>query len=416
MASGEGVRRLGPADAVVIGLAAMLGAGVFSAFGPAAAAAGGGVLIALLVAGIVAYCNATSSARLAARHPESGGTYVYGRRQLGPVWGFVAGWGFVVGKTASCAAMALTFGAYVWPAHPTPPAVAVVAVLTVVNLLGVSRTALAARVLLTLTLATLALVVVAGLTSGPAPPAGVPTGGALGILQAAGLLFFAFAGYARITTLGGEVRDPERTIPRAVAIALGTVLAVYALVGATALLDLGPAGLARATAPLVDVAVAGGLTAAEPLVRAGAAAACAGVLLTLVAGIGRTLAAMAADGELPRPLAVVDRRSGVPQRAEIAVGVVALAVVLAADLRGVIGFAGVGVLVYYAIANAAALSLRPVTRRGHIVAVVGLVGCVVLVATLPVGAVLVGAAVFAIGLTGRALRARVPRRRGGPSR
>ncbi|GAA4547581.1 APC family permease [Pseudonocardia xishanensis] len=402
--TGAQVRRLGPGDSVVIGLASMLGAGVFSAFGPAAAAAGSGMLVALVIAGIVAYCNATSSARLAARHPQSGGTYVYGRRRLGPVWGFTAGWGFVVGKTASCAAMALTFGAYVWPAHPSVPAVVVVLLLTAVNLLGVTRTALAARVLLALTLATLVLVVAAGLAGGHTAPVEAPTGGPLGVLQAAGLLFFAFAGYARITTLGGEVRDPARTIPRAVAIALGAVLVVYALVGTTALLVLGPAGLAGATAPLVQVATAGGLAAAEPVVRVGAAAACAGVLLTLVAGVGRTLAAMAADGELPRALAPVDRRTGVPRRAELAVGLVAVTVVLTADLRGAIGFAGVGVLVYYAIANAAALTLGPGRRA---VAVAGLVGCVVLVVTLPVEAVLVGAAVFAVGLEGRAVRMRL---------
>src|SRR5580692_8532876 len=108
-------RRLGTADAVVIGLGAMIGAGVFSAFGPAARAAGAGLLLSLAIAAVVAYTNASSSAQLAALYPESGGTYVYGRRRLGPFWGYLAGWGFVTGKTASCSAMALTFGSYVAP-------------------------------------------------------------------------------------------------------------------------------------------------------------------------------------------------------------------------------------------------------------------------------------------------------------
>ena len=98
------VRRLGVTDAVVVGLGAMLGAGVFAVFSPAAQAAGSGLLIGLGIAAVVAFCNATSSARLAALYPESGGTYVYARRRLGPFWGFQAGWSFVVGKTASCAA------------------------------------------------------------------------------------------------------------------------------------------------------------------------------------------------------------------------------------------------------------------------------------------------------------------------
>ena len=108
-------RRLTTTDAVVVGLGAMIGAGVFAAFAPAAATAGAWLPLALVVAGVVAYCNAVSSARLAARYPSSGGTYVYGRERLGDLWGFLAGWGFVVGKTASCAAMALTFATYAVP-------------------------------------------------------------------------------------------------------------------------------------------------------------------------------------------------------------------------------------------------------------------------------------------------------------
>src|SRR4029078_13253958 len=108
-------RRLGTFDAVVIGLGAMLGAGVFAAFARPARAAGSLLLIGLAIAALVAYCNATASAQLAAQYPTSGGTYVYGRERLGPWWGFLAGWGFVVGKIASCAAMALTFAAYVAP-------------------------------------------------------------------------------------------------------------------------------------------------------------------------------------------------------------------------------------------------------------------------------------------------------------
>jgi amino acid transporter len=120
-------RRLGVHDAVVIGLGSMIGAGIFVALTPAAVAAGSWLLVGLGIAGTVAYCNATSSARLAARYPQSGGTYVYGRERLGEFWGYLAGWSFVVGKTASCAAMALTVGFYVWPQYAHAVAVAAVA-------------------------------------------------------------------------------------------------------------------------------------------------------------------------------------------------------------------------------------------------------------------------------------------------
>ncbi|MER7162643.1 APC family permease, partial [Streptomyces lydicus] len=237
-------RRLGLFDAVTIGLGAMIGAGIFAALAPAAGAAGSGLLPALAGAAVVAYCNATSSARLAARYPASGGTYVYGRERLGAFWGYLAGWGFVVGKTASCAAMALTVGLYVWPGQAHAVAAAAVVALTAVNYAGVQKSAWLTRALVAVVLAVLTVVVVVCLTSRAADPVRLDPGAgatAGGVLRAAGLLFFAFAGYARIATLGEEVRDPARTIPRAVPLALGITLVVYAAVAVAALAVLGPA-------------------------------------------------------------------------------------------------------------------------------------------------------------------------------
>jgi APA family basic amino acid/polyamine antiporter len=402
-------RRLGAFDAVVIGLGAMIGAGVFSAFAPAAEAAGSWLLVGLGLAAFVAYCNATASAQLAARYPTSGGTYVYGRERLGPWWGFLAGYGFVVGKTASCAAMALTFAAYAFPgARWQERAVAVVLVLalTAVNLRGITRTASLARVLVAGSLLALAIAVGVVLTSGDAAAGRMTEGGlphgAYGILQSAGLLFFAFAGYARIATLGEEVRDPERTIPRAIPIALGITVAVYAAVGIAVLAALGPSALAASGAPVADAVDAVGSVWAEPVVRVGAALASAGALLALIAGVGRTALAMAGGGDLPRRLSDVDPRHSVPRSAELSVGIAVAALVLLTDLRGAIGFSSFGVLTYYAIANAAAFTQRGAERRWpRALNVAGLAGCVALVATLPLASVVAGVAMFAVGIAAR---------------
>ena len=386
-------RRLGTPDAVVIGLGSMIGAGVFVVFGPAAASAGPGLLIALAAAATVAYCNATSSARLASLYPHSGGTYVYGRERLGPFWGYLAGWSFVVGKLASCAAMALTVWLYVWPAYAHAVAVGAVVALTAVNYRGIGKSALATRVIVAVVLAVLAGVVAAVMISGRADPARVTlTGGSpTGVLQAAGLLFFAFAGYARIATLGEEVRDPARTIPRAIGIALTMTFAVYAVLAVTLMAILGP-GLATATAPLADAVRAAGAGGLEPVVRIGAAVAALGSLLSLILGVSRTGLAMARDGHLPAALAAVHPRYRVPHRAEVAVGVVVATVAAVADVRSAIGFSSFAVLVYYAIANAAAATLR-----GRLVPALGLAGCVVLAACLPIGAVLAGSGVLILG-------------------
>ncbi|MGA5166964.1 MULTISPECIES: APC family permease [Streptomyces] len=396
-------RSLGVFDAVVIGLGSMIGAGVFVALGPAAGAAGSGLLLGLALAGAVAYCNAMASARLAARYPASGGTYVYGRERLGPFWGYLAGWAFVVGKTASCAAMALAVGSYVWPEHAHAVAVAAVVALTALNYGGVQKSALLTRVIVAVVLAVLVAVVVTSLGSGAADAGRLGLAddvSAGGVLQAAGLLFFAFAGYARIATLGEEVKDPARTIPRAVPLALGIALVVYAAVAVSVLSVLGAAELAGSVAPLADAARAAGADWLVPVVRVGAAAAALGSLLALVLGVSRTTLAMARDGHLPRTLAAVHPRFQVPHHAELAVGLVVAVVAATADVRGAIGFSSFGVLVYYAVANASAWTLG----SGRVLAVAGLAGCLALAFALPLSSVLAGTAVLAAGAVMYAVR------------
>jgi APA family basic amino acid/polyamine antiporter len=397
-------RRLGVADAVVIGAGSMIGAGVFAAWSPAASAAGTGLIIGLVIAGIVAFCNAASSAQLAAIHPESGGTYVYGRRELGPFWGHLAGWGFVVGKTASCAAMALTVGAYLWPEQDRMVAVAAIIVITAVNIGGLSRTVAVTRVLLATSVAALIIVVVAGWSS---PDASLERltpvdAGVYGVLQSAGFLFFAFAGYARIATLGEEVRDPAITIPRAIPRALAAVLVAYLVVGVTALATVPASALAGTSAPLHLVVEAGRLEMFAPVVDIGAGIAALGVLLNLIPGVSRTSLAMARERELPHWFAHVDPARSLPLRAELTVAAVVIALVVVIDLRSAIGISGVAVLTYYAITNASALRLRPEQRRWPpAIAVIGLIGCVTLVATLPPTAVLTGLGTLLIGVVVR---------------
>ncbi|MEU8973786.1 amino acid permease [Streptomyces monashensis] len=406
-ASGTGLRRtLGVRDAVVVGLGSMIGAGVFSALGPAARAAGSGLLPGLALAAVVAYCNAMSSARLAARYPASGGTYVYGRERLGAFWGYLAGWAFVVGKTASCAAMALTVGAYVWPGQAHALAVAAVVTLTAVNYGGIQKSAWLTRVIVAVVLAVLAAVVVVCLASGRAGAERLGIGlssGAGGVLQAAGLLFFAFAGYARIATLGEEVRDPARTIPRAVPPALGITWVVYACVAVAALAVLGPDRLGQAAAPLADAVRAAGAPGLVPVVRAGAAVAALGSLLALILGVSRTTLAMARDGHLPGALAAVHPRFRVPHRAELAVGLVVAVLAATVDVRGAIGFSSFGVLAYYAVANTSAWTLSP-APLSRVVPVAGLLGCATLAFALPAGSVAAGAGVLAAGAAAYGVR------------
>ena len=400
-------RRLTTPDAVTIGVGSMVGAGLFSAFAPATRAAGSWLLVALGIAAVVAFCNAASSAQLAAQYPSSGGTYVYGRERLGPWWGFVAGWGFVIGKTASCTAMALVFAAYVVP-QPWQKPVGVLAVVTLaaVNYRGITRTARLTRLIVLVVLAALVVAFTTVWLLGRRPGDGlaaVVDVGPGGVLQGAAILFFAFAGYARIATLGEEVVDPARTIPRAVLGAFAVVVPLYAVTAVVLVRALGTGGLAGSSAPVRDAAAtvpsAGWLAV---LVGAAAAAATLGALLALIAGVGRTTLAMAREGDLPRRLSAVHERYAVPHVAEVVLAAVVSLLVVVTDLRGAIGFSSFGVLTYYAVANASALTQERAHRRyPRAVPVVGLVGCVALALAVPGASLLWGAVVLAAGLVGR---------------
>ena len=252
-------RRLSVGDAVFIGLGSMIGAGIFTALAPAADAAGAGAIAGLVVAACVASLNALSSAQLARLHPESGGTYVYARERLGDIWAWIAGWSFVVGKFASCAAVALTFGSYLAPGYARYLAAAAVIAFTALNYRGIEKTAGATKVLVLVVLSALLCIVVLMLGGAPDPGNLGPllgSNGVYGVLQSAGIWFFAFAGYSRIATLGEEVRDPRRSIPRAIVLSLGVTCAVYAAVVVSALLVAGPEALAASDAPLVTAVTA----------------------------------------------------------------------------------------------------------------------------------------------------------------
>lgn len=401
-------RRLGLADATAIGVASMVGAGVFAVWGPAAEAGGKWLPVGLVLAALVAWCNASSSAQLAAQYPSAGGTYVYGREQLGEWAGYVAGWSFVVGKTASAAAMAMVFSAY-WAPEGWERIIAVAAIWAIVgiNILGVTRTATAAKVLVSLAVVGILVALVTGWVDAPEPSVTFgfhPHQGSLyGILQAGGLLFFAFAGYARIATMGEEVVDPRRTIRRAIIGALAIALVLYALVAVTLLVRLGPDVMAGSRTPLQLLVE--GHPVQQVVLAVGAMAASAGALLGLLSGIGRTGLAMARTGDLPRWFDHTSARFQTPHRLELVLAALLTVVVLLVDLRGAIGFSSFGVLLYYFVANASAHRQVGEHRRYHRAwQVLGAVLCALLVVTLPIVSVVIGMVVVGLGLVWRAAK------------
>ncbi|CAN5587417.1 APC family permease [soil metagenome] len=402
-------RTLGRSQAVTIGMGSMIGAGVFVVWSPAAELTGSPelLLLSLLLVSLVAACNAYSSAILAVRYPSAGGTYVYGTQCLGPFPGYLAGWCFVVGKTASCAAMALTIGVYVVPGHERIAAVMAVLLFSAANAFGATRSAKLSRVLVTVVLSVMAALAltaawawVSGDLDAPLASSGATAdpASAYSVLQAAGLLFFAFAGYARIATLAEEVRDPERTLTQAIAITFVIVLGVYLVVALVVLGTLGSEGVAASAAPVAASAEALWPGGFGWVIAVAALCAAAGALLNMLLGVSRVLLAMARDAHLPRGLAVVGGPHHLPWAAEVAVTVTVLVIVVSVDVRGAIGFSSFGVLLYYAVTNASAWTVRGSAWWQRALPVVGLIGCLVLAASLPLASVIGGAIVVALGI------------------
>lgn len=379
----------------------MIGAGIFTVLAPTAQSTGAGLLIGLLVAGFVAFFNASSSAQLARLYPDSGGTYVYGNKRLNTFWGYMAGWGFIVGKLASCAAIALAFGYYVLPARARLLAALAIGGFVVLNYFGIKKTAAVTKVIVSIVGVCLLVIILAALHAHPSVTNLRPLIGShgwYGLLQSAGIWFFAFAGYSRIATLAEEVIEPKRTIPKAIVISLGITLVVYGLVAITALATVGATTLAGTNAPLLAVVKASGLSLTD-VVLLGSILATLGSLLSVMTGVSRTLFAMAGDKNMPTPLARVHPKRQVPYVAEITVGVILIIVVSLVDLRSAIGFSAFTVLLYYSITNASAYTLSAQERLfPKALSVLGLVGCLVLAVTLPVESVIIGSCVMAVGV------------------
>ena len=405
-------RDLGLLDAVGIGFGAIVGAGIFVVTGVAAGVAGPAFLLGLFVAGVAATANALSSAQLAAEYPQSGGTYEYGYRVLTPAAGFAAGWMFLASKISAAGTVALGLTGYLDGLVPgvPPRAIAVGAILffTALNYFGVRRSSRINLAIVAVSLGSLLLFAALGASAfrmenlRPFAPHGWR-----GVMEAAAILFFAYTGYARIATLGEEVREPRTTIPRAVLITIAGAILLYFAVALVAVGAIGSGPMASTAAPLRLAAERTGVSWLPIVVSIGGTTAMLGVILSQVLGLSRMTFAMARRGDLPRFLEHVHPRSAVPHRAVLVVGAIAALVAATGTLRGVAAAASFTILVYYGIANVAALRMpREAKLYPDAVPLVGLVACAALAISLAPATMLMGVAVLAAGFAARWLSRR----------
>lgn len=405
-------RELGLGSAILLGLGSMVGAGVFVSLGLGAGLVGPAVLGAIVLAGALAMCNGMSSAQLAAAHPVAGGTYEYGHRVGWPALGTVAGFMFLVAKSASCATAALGLAGYVLhhfasssaTALNIAGALAVVTMATVMVLEGIRRTNRINTIVVVTTLIGLAIFVAAGvgsidlenfsrwmydagsgslpvnyhsITSGPkiyAPATWAD------FFFATALMFVAYTGYGRIATLGEEVNEPGRTIPKAIIATVLVCVVVYTAVAAVAVGLVGAqtfAELSEGGATLEAVANYVGLPAwVGWAVTIAAVTAMLGVILNLILGLSRVALAMGRRGHLPKLFAKIDDAGTTPGPAVVLVALIVAGLVCVGSIKAAWSLSAVTVLVYYAITNAAALRLPPDARLyPRVFSWIGLLGC-----------------------------------------
>lgn len=411
-------QQIGTVGAIALGLGSIIGAGVFVSIGIAAGIAGSAVLIAIALAAVVATCNGLNSAQLAASHPVSGGAYEYGYRYLTPSLGFTAGWMFLIAKSASAATSALGFAGYLLnalgvsdPALLVPIAFAAIIVLTLVVLAGLRRSNAVNIGIVSITLLSLLFFVVAGFpqvvtnqfenfTQTDQPIQAV--------LQATALMFVAYTGYGRIATMGEEVREPRRTIPRAIIVTLGLTMVLYMSVAWVGIGAVGADVLGNVTsgqvAPLEVAARSFTIPGSAQVLAIGAITATLGVLLNLILGLSRVLFAMGRRGDMPRIVARLDRSETSPNIAIVIMGIAIATLVLIGDVKTTWSFSAFSVLVYYALTNFAALKLSDSDRLyPKWIAWVGLLSCLFLAFWVEQRVWLVGIGLIVVGLVWQAL-------------
>ena len=401
--SKELLRVLTLKDAVGVGLGAIIGAGIFVVTGVAAGVSGPAFIVGLIIAGIIASFNGLSSAQLAAVYPHSGGTYEYGYRLLNPAFGFSAGWMFLLSKLSAAGVVAIGFGSYFYQLVPvaSPIAISIIAVifLTFANYFGIKKAGMLNLIIVSVTLLSLIYLVFSGIPAvktenfKPFAPFGIS-----GIAEASALLFFAFTGYARIATLAEEVRQPEKTIPRAVIITIITAIILYVAVSVVATGVIGTEKMAGSKSPLQVVAESLTTPAIKTVVTIGASTAMLGVLLSQILGISRMMLAMGRRNDLPPFFQAIHRKYKVPHIGILVTGAIILLLTIIGNFDFVVRAASFTILLYYSITNIAALK-QPRNEQiyGKIIPVLGLTGCVLMSVSLPLNVIITGVGLLLVG-------------------
>jgi len=406
-------RTLGLFDATSIGIGAIIGAGIFVVTGVSAGLAGPAVILSIVLAGIIALFTALSFAELSSAIPKEGGVYEFAHTIISPFAGFMVGWLWLFSNVVAGAAISIGLASYFIILLPILPlkavAVGACALMIIINVLGIRESSVINDILVLIKISVLCVFIGLGIfhfnlqNFVPFMP-----NGWIGVLQGAAFIFFAYAGFARISTVAEEVKDPKRTVPLSILLSLGVCAVLYVLTSLAAVGLLDYRVLAVSGAPLSDAAKATGNLLAVVLISLGAVAATTSVLLTTIIGLSRVFFAMARQAEFPKFMSKIHPRFGTPYISILLMGVIMMTLTVSASLKEVVAVSSFAALCYYAVANLAALLFRRNRKYTNaffkspfylVVPLLGMITCVMLLFFLTPQAWITGTLAIIIGGT-----------------
>jgi APA family basic amino acid/polyamine antiporter len=413
-----GLRRsLGLVQLTASGVGLIVGAGIYVLLAAMADASGGGVWLAFGAAGALSALSALSYSELAAMYPRASAEHEYVRRVAPPWAAFVTGWMMLAGLVVAAGAVALGFAAYVQVFVDVPPRAAAWALLVAVCLIalsGIERSAGLAVVLSGIQVLALVGVVVVGIphVGDHSLVAGASFGG---VIAGAALAFFAFVGFDEVITMSEEVRDPTRTVPRALLLALGISTLLYMAVAVIAVSVLGAEQLGASEQPLADVVSVATGGSGRRLVAVVALMATTNTTLLVVTAASRILYGMAATSAVPRTFRSLNRRQ-VPARAVLVCAGVAAAFAALGRIALVASVTDMAVYLVFLAVNATVIALRfrqpnrlrpfrtPLAvGRVPVLPVAALATTVIMLTGLEPAALLLGLGIVVLGLLAYAL-------------
>ena len=374
-------RTLTKKNSLYLGLSSMIGAGLFYNLAPTSNISSYSSILGLLLAGTLAFANASSSAQLATLYPQTGGTYLYANKILGKLAGNIAGIVFILGKTVSCIAIALTLGNYISPIYGKEIGIGLSVLVFVIGYKGITKTAALAKWFVLIVVAILAFFCIAILLT-PSTNFAIPIleGFSIGnLFLSAAIWFFAFTGYSRLATYGEEIKNPEKIIPSSILTGLGVTVLIYLIVNWFALAIVGPGVIANSNTPLLvamDVSI---LSDFSFLVVFASSIATASVFLALLPAISRIYVAMSRDGIFPNIFSKIHKINNSAYISELFVLLTVVIGIYTINITNAIKLSAFFILIYYSLTNLSVINLKKDERLYSVlIAYYGLIMCLVL--------------------------------------